>query len=389
MSIRRLSLALFGVGLAAVFVLVTSRTWAAEPLDAAMAQRLLTDPAAAKGMLQAGNADQVAWQEFIALNKPLTGNNPKAWESWRQSSTVYLPDGARPQGWTQPPPPPQAVIEQAKKEGLDLNLPLHNLDSQVQSDGLALRDDFDQNVRYQILMNQDTFQYIYDHNLYNVNGQQAMAQAGTPADFPPTAFEIKTSWIWIGTNQKILSKLQDKYYIVNAYYQLVDASGEPTGVYEVGRAALSGMHIISKPVPQWFWVTFQNIYDVQYTHSTNELPMGESTEKANAEYQGALKKAGSIFANYQLMGSQWQFVDPAGKPILLANSQIESAFQPSSSCATCHSTASYSVQNGYFNQVKEHDGGITYYTGDPPTDKLKGFNSLGFVWSLKRAQWQR
>ena len=65
----------------------------------------------------------------------------------------------------------QLVIDKAKTAGLDLSLPFHNLDSDVQSDGLALRDRFeqnsDQNVRYQILMNQDTFQYIVTTKIYN------------------------------------------------------------------------------------------------------------------------------------------------------------------------------------------------------------------------------
>jgi hypothetical protein len=257
-------------------------------------------------------------------------------------------------------------------------------------DGLALRNKLTpaQNVRYQLLMNPDTFQYVYDNGLYNVNGQAALAQNGKPANFPSTSFELKTSWIWIGSNE-VYNQLKDKFYIVNAYYALVDGSGKPNGLYRVGRAALSGMHIISKPVPQWLWTTFQNVNDAQYTEANNKLPMSNATKAANDKYRAALKKTGSIFANYQLMGAQWQFADPAGKPILLANSQIESAFQPSSSCITCHSTASYSVSNGYFNLVKQQSGGITYYTGNPPVDQLKGYNSLDFVWSLKRAQWLR
>jgi hypothetical protein len=67
------------------------------------------------------------------------------------------------------------------------------------------------------------------------------------------------------------------------------------------------------------------------------------------------------------------------RPILLANSQIESAFQQASSCATCHATASYSAANGYFNTVKRQNGGITYYTGNLPTDQMNGYNSLDFV----------
>src|SRR5262249_54412169 len=210
------------------------------------------------------------------------------------------------------------------------------------------------------------FAYIVQNGIYNVNGQQAMAQANKPTDFPPSAFELKTSWIWIGADQSIFNQLNGKYYIVNAYYALVDGSGKPNGLYKVGRAALTAMHIISKPVPQWLWMTFQNVYDDQFTQATNKLPIAPSVKAANQLYRGKLKQMGSIFANYQLIGTQWQFVDASGKPILLANSQIETAFQQASSCVTCHAVASYSPTEGYFSIVKQQNGGITYYTGNPP-----------------------
>jgi hypothetical protein len=386
MRIGRSTLATLGLIIVPLFA---TSAWAAEVLDTAKAQKLTTDTSAARSLIEGGNTKELAWNWFIALNSPLTGGAPKAWEAWRASSTVYLPDGRAPPARGQTPAPPPAVIAQAQKDGLNTNLPFHNLDSDVQSDGLALRDKFNQNVRYQILMNEDTFGYILGNGIYNINGQQAMAQANKPTDFPWTSFELKTSWIWIGTDPKIYQQLNGKYYIVNAYYALADGSGKPNGLYKVGRAALSGMHIISKPVPQWFWVTFQNIYDAQYTQATNKLPIALTVKAANQTYQSALKGAGSIFANYQLIGTQWQFVDFAGKPLLLANSQIESAFQLASSCTTCHATASYSATEGYFNIVKQQNGGFTYYTGQPPVDLLKGYNTLDFVWSLKRAQWQR
>jgi len=360
-----------------------------QALNLTQAEKLTTDSAAARAMIESNGTTELAWSWFLWLNTPLTGGDPKLWESWRPTSTVYLATGQQPPGWGQTPAPPAAVIALAQKEGLNTNLPFHNLDSNVQSDGLALRDKFDQNVRYQILMNQDTFTYIVNNGIYNVNGQQAMAQANKPTDFPASSFELKTSWIWIGTDQKIFNQLNGKYYIVNAYYALVDGSGKPNGLYKVGRAALSGMHIISKPVPQWFWTTFQNVNDAQFTRATNKLPIAPAVAQANQKYRSLLKNAGSIFANYQLIGTQWQFVDANGKPLLLANSQIESAFQLSSSCVTCHAVAGYSATDGYFNIVKQQNGGITYYTGNPPTEQMKGYNPLDFVWSLKRAQWQR
>jgi hypothetical protein len=387
MRIGHLVLALLGLTLP--LCVPSAAITQAQAINTAQAEKLTTDSSAARAMIESGGTAEVAWSWFLWLNMPLTGDGPKTWESWRPSSTVYLPNGQQPPGWGQTPAPPAPVIAQAQKLGLNTNLPFHNLDSNVQSDGLALRDKFNQSVRYQILMNQGAFTYIVNNGIYNVNGQQTMAQANKPTDFPPTAFELKTSWIWIGTDPNIFNQLNGKYYIVNAYYALVDGSGKPNGLYKVGRAALTGMHIISKPVPQWFWTTFQNVYDAQYTQATNKLPIAPAVAQTNQKYRTQLKSMGSIFANYQLMGTQSQFVDDAGKPLLLANSQIETAFQRSSSCVTCHAVASYSATNGYFTIVKQQNGGITYYTGNPPTDQMKGYNPLDFVWSLKRAQWQR
>jgi hypothetical protein len=390
MRIGRSTLAWLGLVLA-LDALACNAGWAAEPFDAAKLEKLVTDKDAARGLLEGGGAEQLAWSWFFWVNSPVAGAGPKAWEAWRPTSTVYLPDGHVPAPWGQTPAPPPAVIAQAQKDGLNTNLPFHNLDSDVQSDGLALRDRLGapaQNVRYEISMNQDMFSYILSNGIYNINGQQAMAEANRPTDFPWNAFELKTSWIWIGSDSQY-QQLKDKFYIVNAYYALADGSGKPNGLYKVGRAALTGMHITSKPVPQWFWVTFQNVNDAQYTQVTNKLPIAPAVVHANQKYRAQLKSMGSVFANYQLIGTQWQFVDSAGKPLLLANSQIESAFQLASSCTTCHATASYSATQGYFNLVKQQNGGITYYTGEPPVDQLKAYNTLDFIWSLKRAQWQR
>jgi hypothetical protein len=286
------SIAIIGIAVAVVmpFALCAQQT---NVLDAAQAQKMVTDSAAAQQMIQAGNTEDLAWEWFIALNMPLTGSAPKLWESWRQTSSVYLPDGQKPPPWGQTPAPPATVITQARQQGLNTNLPFHNLDSEVQVDGLALRDKLTpaQNVRYQLLMNQDTFQYVYENGLYNVNGQATLAQNGKPANFPSTSFELKTSWIWIGSNE-VYNQLKDKFYIVNAYYALVDGSGKPNGLYRVGRAALSGMHIISKPVPQWLWTTFQNVNDAQYTQATNKLPISNATQQANQKFRAALQKMG-------------------------------------------------------------------------------------------------
>jgi hypothetical protein len=323
--------------------------------------------------------DLLAWDWFLLLNSPITGPAPKWWERWKQTSTVYLPGGAKPMPWGQNPPVPPAVLNAAKQQGLDLNKPFHNLDTAIQVDGLTLSDTFRQQVRYQLLMNQDTFTYILDNGLYNVNSQEQRAKDNKPLDFPAPSAELKTSWIWIGADMDILTKFTGKYYIVNAYY--LDKAGQ----FQVGLAALTGMHIINKLLPQWVWITFENVHNAEFTKAKLELPIPAKVQQINASMRQALANEKSILENYQLIGIQYQFTDSHNKDTLLANSNIESAFQKTSSCITCHSLASYSVNKGYFNIVKARDGGILYYTGNPPSDALKAYTTLDFVWSLKRA----
>ena len=192
-------------------------------LDIDAIRALMADSTASRDSLS-NDAEQMAWQWFLALNYPWTGPESKEWESWKQTSVVYLPTGDEPLPWGQNPPLPDTVVVQAEAQGLDMNKPFHNLDAELQVDGLVLRDVFRQDVRYQLLMNEETFNYILAKSIYNVNGQEALARANTPAHFPWNSWELKTSWIWIGDNQSTLDSLQDRFYVVNAYYQTVNAA---------------------------------------------------------------------------------------------------------------------------------------------------------------------
>jgi hypothetical protein len=334
------------------------------------APALLTDPAAVEAALQKGGPD-LAWAVFEALNQPLTGPGRKGWETnFRQTSTIFLPNGAQPTAWAPQTGP-------------------HNLDSIEQVDGLVLLDKWSQDVRYQLLMNKDAFNYVLSRGFYNMNGITAAAQAGQPADFPTTSWEMKTSWIWIGQDAAKLAELRPLYFVAEAFYQGVDQDGRPTDK-QTGWAALTGMHIISKARPDWIWMTFENVHNSTYTQIALELPVSPDVQAANARHQAALRQKGSVFANYQLDGIQTTFTEPASAatPTLLANSNIESAFQSQSSCITCHSTSSFKPDGTRFNIVKPGPD-VAYYTGTPPDTAAQGFTSMDFVWSLRRAQWQR
>ena len=331
---------------------------------------------------------QYAWDLFLALNQPLAEAGPKVWElDYRQTSTIYLADGSQPAPWGQEPVPgelpPNPSFPCAQPDGV-----WHNLDTEIQVDGLTLLDQWGGTVRYQLLMDRPAFDYLLAREFYNLNGQTRAAQNGDPARFPDDASELKTSWIWIGTDE-ICQALEGKYYIVNAFFQKVDRDGLPDG-YAVGAAALTGFHIINRELPDWVWITFENIHNPQFTQVDHELPLAEDVQAANAQNQAELRALGSIFAEYQLDGVQIQFTNTQGQPTLLANTNIESAFQTQSSCITCHALASIKPDGEFFNLVEDDGSGdLRYYVGDPPDVTAQGFTELDFVWSMKRASWDR
>lgn len=343
-----------------------------------------TKPSVPSTSLGAGAfSPEYAWNLFLTLSAPLTGSEAKAWEtSYRQTSSIYLSNGAKPSPWgTSTTPAEVSGAPAASGPCAATPTPWHDLDSTIQVDGRVLLDTWGQDVRYQLLMNRSAFDYILARGFYNVNGQERAAQQGRPANFPRSASELKTSWLWLGSDPDKCNAVTGKYYVVNAYYQKFDRDGAPAG-WEVGRAALTGMHIINKQLPQWVWITFENVHNPQFTKIDLQLPLDPAVKAANATYQQRLRSIGSVFANYQLDFVQTSFTS-SGQPTLAANSNIESAFQPVSSCITCHSLASIKPDGTYFNIVDTAGGGVNYYTGDPPS--LKGFTRLDFVWSMKRA----
>jgi hypothetical protein len=346
--------------------------------------RMRTDPAAIRAAVAENPAD-AAWRLFIELNDPVSTPGTKVWETdFRQTSSVYLADGGVPAPWGQagepaglPPIPANGCVPPGVR---------HNLDTIIQVDGRDLLDKWHEPVRYQLLMNRPTFNYIVARQFYNVNGQELAAQQGQRADFPPESFELKTSWLWLGVDPAKCAQVTGKYYVVNAYYQRFDRDGQPAG-WEVGYAALAGMHIINKSMPNWVWITFENIFDSQFTAARLELPITPEDQAANRSHQSALGT--SVFAKYQLDGVQTEFTVPGNpnQPTLLANSTIESAFQTQSSCITCHNLASIKANGEYFNFTNTQGGNVNYYVGTPPDHSA--YNFLDYVWSMKRAHRQR
>jgi len=108
----------------------------------------------------------------------------------------------------------------------------------------------------------------------------------------------------------------------------------------------------------------------------------------NQQMQKALQ--GTKWANYEMIGVQTSS-GPADKPVLLANTQIESAFQTRSSCLTCHAIASVATAKPSDPTVPIRQSFVDvqasppYYIGPPPS--LGMYKSQDFVWSLRKAHW--
>ncbi|MFJ4142657.1 hypothetical protein [Pseudomonas sp. NPDC089734] len=333
--------------------------------------------------------ETMAWNWFACLNQPAAqGSINRLWETLKPTDQVYLSNGAQPLPYAEREKLPIAVQAKALEMGMNMQRVFQNLDSVQQVDGLILQmgnqvpeAQRGKPVRFHLQMSEDTFNYIVQQQVYNANGQAALT---SNLNFPSTAWELKTSWLWIGADQAFMKQLSDDgYYIIQAYYLEDDEK-----TYNVGYAALSGMHVINKLSPNWVWTTFENKHNSKYsvtnaapaqpmTNSTGPTPAAQPVNSAfQAQYPG--------LAQYELIGVQYQ---NSGQ--LLANSQLESAFQSNSDCLACHSTAAYSKTKGYFNFALPEKDGIAYPLKELPDSAYAGYEKLDFVWSLKRAHWKR
>ncbi len=323
----------------------------------ASAAQLHTDPVA---VCEAIAADPVAaaWDLFIELNEPVAAAGTKVWETeFRQTSTVYLADGGAPPAWGQDVPPADLDPIPPAPPGCEGASPevRHNLDTTIQVDGRDLLDKWNQPVRYQLLMNEPTFNYIVSRQFYNVNGQELAAQRNEPANFPADSYELKTSWLWLGTDAAKCAELKDNYYVVNAYYQKFDRDGQPAGWDS--RLCRPRRHAHHQQVPGGMGLDHFRERRQQPVHgrrgwSCPSRPRPRPrTSPTRAPCRARARSSPTI---------SWTACRPSsprttGQPTLLANSTIESAFQTQSSCITCHALASIKP-NGELFQPRLHTG---------------------------------
>jgi len=360
--------------------------------------------------------DEYAWRLFVALSWPADPARREAdpdkkfgeagmavWESWKNSNDVFLANGADPKPWLEQP-------ESLIRDFQDFDpMPLQQLVREQMATGdLGLQPAFDPNDPQgnEVRMNKATFDFIATNGLYHLGGQEQFFYDGKRIDFPLAAKEVKAQW------RPIREADKPKYH-----WAAVRRDGQ-TEVW-----GLTAIHITTKDLPNWFWATFEHVDNPNLAEAEPWLLPSHDRfgctqppfdcNQAPAEVAG-VRLTGTKWENYRLRGTQIDFVDSTGKPTVLANSQIEQGFQLSSSCITCHATATIGprlvdpqlnprqvAQRLHFFVLSSR-GDIEGRVGSPPPSlfdlrrlglpNLPGerpsriFSQTDFVWSLFRAR---
>jgi hypothetical protein len=174
---------------------------------------------------------------------------------------------------------------------------------------------------------------------------------------------------------------------------------------------LTGLHIVSKDLPTWFWATFEHVDNPTLPDNEGwQLPSRDSFscrgEPADCNRAPAgMGLEGTVWQYYRLRGTLTQYTDAAGEPQLLANSELEAGMQRTASCITCHSRAALAVIDGEPTRLAVFDTGDggslpgivgrRSFFGEPRAEwfgRAAGgrreplFRQLDFVWSMANAQ---
>jgi cytochrome c len=356
-------------------------------------------------------ADLYAWQQFIALHWPaaathpgqpdpakrLDASGPRVWETWRDVGTLFLPGGVDPGPWEQAPAlPPVCATAGATKVLHRIAKVDDLLDAMVQPTGAdatrppILTDQAGRTVYFDIRVNRVAYEYVRAQGLFNGDVQQQT----DAVSFPAGAQLVKGAWRVLDDGQG------DRFVTSHACICRQGPDGQPLDCAP-RRVGLVGLHLMAKTpsAPQWIWSTYEQVDNVPPTSGgpasfndphcgpadcpPNQVqPLGVATQVTriipipdqkpdcarpdqarddlktlNDDLARALRKAGSVLANYQLVGVQWP-VNPAAsdegpatvfqvQPALLGNTTLETFIQGTSSCMGCHAMAGSNRQDRF------------------------------------------
>lgn len=329
-----------------------------------------------------------AWATMVALSWPVDAEGaplpgigdegPPRWSGWAEAFQVFKADGSPPDPWgaasrsvpdigdIEPPRQNGTVIgfeavpagssvppidsgDARVLHNLSSTGPLNVLDEVNQAFSSPVWDQNGNMVHYEILINEEQYDYIVENELYNVEGQIAFFRQESKLDFPRGRFgtdrkgaiELKLAW-------KVMDPERDdpgRYVTMPAYVP----SGPDDPHWQPAIMGLVGFHIAQKTEssPQWIWSTFEHVDNVEVdlldtvtvngeetpllpsfndpycewcpvnvvpapdengvsrTQVTRLVPIMETTRRLNAAMQAELAEHGSQLQYYQLVGVQW------------------------------------------------------------------------------------
>lgn len=234
-------------------------------------------------------ADCFAWQEFIALNWPVNASSSFGtpgdmgqvqWETYMPRNILFPANGASPPAWGT-----LVSDEYAKKfktQKLLFNkktTKLLTFTSKVTENISASSVSPNQaapggepnwlgaqngtNLWYEVLLNQDYYNFIVSKGYYNAITQHDSVQAGTMINFPAGvyngavgAIELKAAWMEV-TNPSSPKWMRYKLSVATVMDPITDSLRTTT-------VALVGLHILHKTQtqPTWVWATFEQVDNV-------------------------------------------------------------------------------------------------------------------------------
>ncbi len=326
--------------------------------------------------------DVFGWRQFIALNWPaaawgrgrpdasrsIGAAGPRVWETWKETSEVYLDGGRKPLAWEAWPRegPAKRLVRTQKVDDV--------LDSAIQPTGAdgtlpaTLTDRHRRLVRYEIRMNRVLFDYVVGRRLYD---SRIQARA-TSIAAPDGAMLVKAAW------RELESTDEPRYLTARAR---ICEGGAGCSIRTVG---LVGFHVMqkTKSSPQWVWSTFEHADNVGGDRPSffdpachdcasvvnRQTPPGvpnqvvrmipipsadpdcsaptlaDNVADLNRRVDAALALEGTPLAHYRLVATQYPVKRTASpgyeaRPPLLGNTTMETFIQSTSSCIGCHAMA--------------------------------------------------
>ena len=339
--------------------------------------------------------EEFAWDLFIATNWPALagsrgvpdprrrfGPQTKAvWETWKASTEVFLAAGAKPPGWDSPDPSDSAKTGLRLSDGVMLQ---SSADFSFVSGGLL--DIHDQPIYSEDRMNKVAFGYVFEHELYNVEGQLAYLDRNEKLKMPFGSTEVKASW-------KILDPVKDRS-IAHRYFQTQGILQQRSGEKRRVTLGLTGMNIMVKVLDHWFWTSFEQddnaaqTYDREFPTVMLAVRIDAKMRAVNAARRAGL--AGSAWAHYRSNGAQIAFVNANGSPTFLSNTQQETRILKTSSCIGCHAYSAIGRPGGVPTRLfplrtAHTDGTGTGYFGTPIPEDLRNYITLDYMWSFIEA----